>query len=328
MKTSIPCYRPRPIGSVEALGRALRTSPDVLRALAARSDSLYRVAKRILKPDGSERITYEALGPLKLVHKRILDILRRVDFPSYLMGGISNQGCIRGYIENANRHAGSAILIREDITNFFPSISMDQVRRAFLHVCKFAPVVSQLLADLCTRAGVMPQGAAPSTYLANLVLYDGEPHVAAELSFLKLTYSRFVDDITVSSGIVLPKAIVELAVGRIRALVEREGFKVNRGKQSISGRGTHHTVHRLNVSGPCATLPLQERKNIRASVKQLEIRAAAGRDMEAFYPDWQRAMGRVGRFQTLHPAAGHKLKIRLRLIRAGLVLQESASLPR
>jgi hypothetical protein len=111
MKTSIPCYRPRPIGSVEALGRALRTSPEVLRALAARSDSLYRVAKRIRKPDGSERITYEALGPLKLVHKRILD-LRRVDFPSYLMGGISNQGCIRGYIENANRHAGSAILIR------------------------------------------------------------------------------------------------------------------------------------------------------------------------------------------------------------------------
>jgi hypothetical protein len=327
MKTSIPCYRPRPIGSVEALGRALRTSPEVLRALAARSDSLYRVAKRIRKPDGSERITYEAVGPLKPVHQRILDILRRVDFPSYLMGGISNQGCARGYIENANRHAGSAMLIREDITNFFPSVSIDQVRRVFMHVCKFAPVVAQLQADLCTRAGVMPQGAAPSTYLANLVLYNAEPHVAAELSFLKLTYSRFIDDITVSSGIEMPKATVDLAVGRVRALVEREGFKVNRGKQSISGRGTHHTVHSLNVSGPRATLPLEERRNIRASVKQLEMRAVVGHDMESFFQDWQRAMGRVGRYQALHPAAGHKLKMRLRLVRAGLVIQDSASLP-
>lgn len=328
MNISNPCYRFRPVGSVEALGRALRTSPEVLRALAARSGSLYRVAKRIRKPDGSERITYEARGSLKLVHKRILDMLRRVDFPPYLMGGISSQGYVRGYIENAQRHAGSAILIREDITNFFPSVTTDQVRRVFLHVCKFPPVVAQLLADLCTRAGVMPQGAAPSTYLANLVFYVGEPAVARELESLNLTYSRFIDDITVSSGVVLPKATVELAVGRVRALVEREGFKVNRAKQSIAGRGTHHTVHRLNVSGSHATLPLDERKNIRASVRQLEMRAAGGHDMENFYPDWQRTMGRVGRLQALHPAPGRKLKLRLRLVRAALMLQESSSLPR
>lgn len=327
MNISSPYYRFRPIGSVEALGRALRTSPEALRALAARSGSLYRVAKRIRKPDGSERVTYEALGPLKLAHKRILDILRRVEFPSYLMGGISNQGCTRGYIENAHRHAGSAILIQEDIANFFPSVSVDQVRRIFLHVCRFPPVVAQLLAELCTRAGAIPQGAAPSTHLANLVLYDEELCVASELAALNLTYSRFIDDITVSSSVELPKSTVELVVGRVRALVEREGFKVNRAKQSVSGRGTHHSVHRLNVSGARATLPLKERKNIRASVKQLENRAAAGRDMESFYQDWQRAMGRVGRFQSLHPVAGQVLKMRLRLVRASLVLQESAALP-
>jgi hypothetical protein len=38
----------------------------------------------------------------------------------------------------------------------------------------------------------------------------------------------------------------------------------------------------------------------------------------------QREMRRVDRFQPLHPAAARKLKIRLRLVRAGLVLQESA----
>jgi hypothetical protein len=327
MKISTPSYRLRPIGSVQALGRALRLSPEVLCALAARSDRLYRVAKRIPKPDGSERITYEALGPLKLVQNRILQLLQQVDYPSYLMGGIANQGCVRGYIENAHRHAGSAILIREDITNFFPSVSIAQVRRVFLHVFRYTPVVAQLLSKLCTRAGVMPQGAAPSTYLANLVLYTGEPSVAAELESLNLIYSRFIDDITVSSAVELPKATVQLAVGRVRALVEREGFKVNRGKQSVSGRGALLTVHHLNVSASYATLPLKERKNIRASVRQLELRAAAGRDMDSFYQDWQRAMGRVGRYQSLHPTAGQKLKTRLRLLRAGLALQESATAP-
>ncbi len=316
MTRSAPCYNRRPIGTVSALGRALQVAPSELIALAQRADKLYRVARVIEKDDGSKRVTYEALGPLKSLQKRILGkILREVDFPVYLMGGIAHRGAERGYIPNAHRHAGAAILIREDITNFFPSVTAEQIRRVFLHVFKFPRDVATLLARLCTRRGFLPQGAAPSTYLANLVLYGAEPDVQTKFAAAGVAYTRFIDDITVSSAEPLPKDIVSDVVGTIRALVEREGFKVNRRKQAILGRGAHRTVHNLNVNGQRATLPQPERKKIRAAVFDLERAAIAGYPRQEFLQDWQRAMGRVSRLQALHPIQGSALKHRLRIAR-------------
>jgi hypothetical protein len=327
MTANVPFYKRRPIGSIEALARALGSSPDTLRALADQADGQYRVAKRIRKPNGSERVVYEAREPLKSLQRRILEVMRDVDYPAYLMGGIPTGSCIRGYIENADQHAGSTVLIQEDISNFFPNVTIGQVRRVFLHVFRFPPGVSNLMAKLCTRQGALTQGASPSTYLANLILFSSEPIVEKALRNRGLLYSRFVDDINVSATIPMPTDVVQLAVDDARALVERAGFKLNRTKQGIAGRGTHRTIHGLNVTSSRATLSNAERRNIRASVRQLEHRVAEGGDTDTFYKDWQRAMGRVGRLQAIHPAAGRQLKVRLRLVRASVILQESRSFP-
>jgi hypothetical protein len=323
MTANAACYRHRPIGSIEALARCLRTTADALEAVAGDSDRLYRVADRITKADGSQRVVYEAREPLKSLQGRILDIFRQVEYPAYLMGGLPNRGCIRGYIENAHRHAGAALLIQEDITNFFPSVTMGHVRRVFLHVFKFPPAVATLLAKLCTRRGSLTQGASPSSYLANLVLYQAEPALVANLEAVGLCYSRLIDDITVSSVQPAVRHTVKEAVESVRGLVERQGFRVNRTKQEVGRRGPHRRIHHLNVASARATLTQEERKNIRASVRELERRADAGGDCESFYRDWQRAMGRAGRLVALHPTEGGKLKLRLRLVRARMVLQDS-----
>ena len=57
----------------------------------------------MLKKDGTIRICYDAKPPLKAMQARIKClILKRVTYPSYLMGGLSE----RDYVRNAKVHAG------------------------------------------------------------------------------------------------------------------------------------------------------------------------------------------------------------------------------
>ena len=57
--------------TLQALHVPLGLPASDLLALAERADGLYRVAKRITKPDGSIRIAYHTLDPLKGVHRRV-----------------------------------------------------------------------------------------------------------------------------------------------------------------------------------------------------------------------------------------------------------------
>ncbi|MFO7073996.1 RNA-directed DNA polymerase, partial [Pseudomonas aeruginosa] len=87
--TSAPSYSQHRIGTLNSLRLPLGLSVDELLSLAQRADGLYRVAKSIAKPDGSIRNTYDALAPLKAVHRRIKSqILDHVVYPAYLTGSI------------------------------------------------------------------------------------------------------------------------------------------------------------------------------------------------------------------------------------------------
>jgi hypothetical protein len=311
MTLNAPSYNRRPIGSVVALARALNTTAAHLEVVTARADSLYRLAQVIRKPDGRERRVYQALEPLNSLQLRILQtLLKPVDYPNYLMGGISDPTGIRGYVRNAQRHAGSAVLISEDASEFFPSITRSQVIGIFQHAFHFPPGVAALLSRLCTRDGELPQGASPSTYLANLVLHRKEPQVVASLEQGGFRYGRFVDDILVSSPQTVSPEDLQRAVSQVRGLLEQEGFRPNRRKQEIKSRGQRRTAHNLNVDGPRATVPKAERKNIRAAVVQLERRALAGSEA-AFDKDLRRTVGRVSCLHALHPQQAATLKLRL-----------------
>lgn len=84
----------------------------------------YRLAKPITKPDGSIRQPFDALEPLKEVHRRIKDqIFAKVIFPYYL----SRRSKRQDYRVNAKLHAGARIIICEDVEGFFPATSSEVV---------------------------------------------------------------------------------------------------------------------------------------------------------------------------------------------------------
>ena len=313
-----PSYRQRPIGSIAALACELRIGLGESHQLIERSDTLYRLVCRKPKKQGGYREIREALEPLKTIQKRIVvRVFGSVAYPDYLMGGIKDPEHKRGYIRSASLHAGAAILVGEDIADFFPSISTTNVHGVFQHVFHFRPDVAGALARLCTRRGEVPQGASTSTAIANLVLFQQEPQIVEQLSRLGCRYSRFVDDVNVSSLAAMSGEDTAVVVQAVRGLFERSGFTPKRTKQGIFRPGRPMQVHNLNVNER-ASIPAAERKRIRTKVFQLEQRLRESDFSRDFMKDLDRATSHASRVRVLHPHEGQLLLVRIRTVRAGL----------
>lgn len=308
MNLKRPFYKGRPIGSVGALSRALGVPETTLASVALAVDTLYRGPIVVRKAGRKPRETYDALPALKKLQKRILDrILRQVRFPDYLLGGI--KGC--SYISNAARHSRSKVLLGEDIDSFYPSISERRVQLIFQDVFRFPPLISAALARLCTREGLLVQGGVASTDLANLALYRTEPELEETARKRGLRYSRFVDDIHVSSVRTRPEGEVQSFMAIMRRTLEREGFRPKRSKQFVAIAGRPMRVHGLNVNSTPSTPPVA-RQRLRNEVFLLEKWAEMESWGEALERSFLRVSSKVGHLKQTNPGDARRLQIRLK----------------
>jgi hypothetical protein len=289
--------------------------------LAANASNLYRRANPIVKPDGSIRQPYDALRPLKRVHERLkFRVFAHVSFPDYLTGSLKGKDAIK----NASLHAGAKIVVCEDIKDFFPSVTVDAVYSIWQGFFNFAPEVARLLATLCTKDGVLPQGAITSSYLANLVFWEQEWRLYEDLKGRGITYSRYVDDVTVSSREGLNREQLTECIGKVYGLMAANGLRPKRKKQEIQRAHAPMKATKLMVNRRAA-LSLRERKAIRAAVHQLELEVAQASTPMELMAKLSSVSGRVARLAQLHVAQGSVLKDRIRVLRAQIkVLTTSA----
>ncbi len=312
-----PTYSRAVIGSLQSLGAALGLEEAALLDLAARAGDLYRPVPP--KP-GSNRETFDARGLLKVVHGRIkTGILENVIFPGYITG--STKG--KDYKENARLHSGKYIIICEDVKGFFPSVNAEAVYAVWRGFFKFSPRVSRVLTDLTTKDGSIPQGAIPSSYLANLVLWQHEPLLHAKFSARGLTYSRYVDDMVVSSGHPLKRPEITQVVAEVYGMLSKIGLRAGRHKHEIFTASQRMIVTKLMVNARPA-LQVEKRSAVRAAVFQLEQAV----EREIITMEMVHAVNklghRVGQLSRFHPSEGAGLKVRLRAMRA---LMEARGLP-
>lgn len=260
-----PC---KPIATLEALAKVLAVSEQELKRVAWRADSMYRY---VPPKDGSTRETYDAHGPLKKIQDKIkMRILRRVVFPTYLHGSIYDKDNPRNCIRNAEIHCNAETVITEDASKFFPSISRDVVRRIWQHFFRFPPEVAECLTQLTTRYGRLVQGAKTSSGLANLAFWDIEPRLVAEVQASGLRYSRYVDDINISSTRRLNNAEVGPLIASLVNMLGARGCRINRDKHSIKHCGRSLRVNNLSVDGDSPKPNKKARVKVRAAVSQLE----------------------------------------------------------
>lgn len=306
-----PFYCRRRISNMAALSKALNTSLDELNSLARRADQMYRLASSLTKPDGSVRQTWDAYEPLKKVQRSIrCNILDNVVYPAYLTGSL--KGC--DYKVNASLHIGAKIVINEDITCFFPSTSAAIVQKIWRNFFGFGKEVAECLTRLTTRQEELPQGAITSSFLANLAFWKDEPALQASLRARGLIYSRYVDDIAVSSVNFLDNSAKSAVIACVYGMLFRHGYRPKRTKHEIKTSGERMEVTRLSVNSKPG-LSASRQSQIRSAVSHLEQAFLRGEIIEFGKGLYAQTLGQVHLLARFHPGKAEKLKQRLRALK-------------
>jgi hypothetical protein len=311
LQTKIPS-----IANTASLASLLEITEQELFYIADNVTEFYKPGAVKRKKNGEPRPTHDAKPVLKQIHARIKNrILKQAIYPYYMLGGISDPENPRSCKAHAQIHAGKKILMSEDIANFYPSTSYEVVEKVWKYYFKFGETVSQLLTKLTTFNCELPQGWKTSGYIANLTLLSKEAELVKTFEDKGLSYSRFIDDITVSSPYFLTSEDKQFIVSNIYTMLFSCGYKPKRTKHEIVSREAPMLVTSLNVNTKKPTVPSSLRRNIRTMVHQLECEySARGRTFQ-FYKQWLSVYGKVNRVKSFHMSEGSKLQDRMRRIK-------------
>lgn len=249
---------------IEELARRLGTAPDALRNV--------RIAYRefvIPKRSGGTRPISapdpELMQVQRLIHRRLL--LRLKTHPAAT--GFQRNHSI---VTNAAFHAGRAVVLSMDIKDFFGRTSSDRIRKYF-RFAGWNKETANLLTDLCTYRGGLPQGAPTSPRLSNLVNCRLDARITALAERRGARYTRYADDLTFSFESDDSDAIHEL-IRAVKLVLQDEGYEIHhRRKLRIRRRHQRQFVTGLVVNEQPA-LPRTTRRKLRA----IEHAAAQGRE--------------------------------------------------
>ena len=274
----------RPAQLAELLGLSI---PE-LRWLSFHRDVATRVHYRrftIAKRDGSERPIWEPLPKLKAAQHWILrNIVEHLLIHGAAHGFVPG----RSIATNASIHTGSKLILKMDLRNFFPTVTLPRVRGVF-RKAGYREQVATLLALLCTESEreiierngkklfvslgprSLPQGAPTSPGLTNVVCLRMDRRLTGLAKEFGWRYSRYADDLTFSLPSSRRKAPkVGALLGCATRVVEAEGFKVNSRKTRVARVGGQQKVTGLVVNGKSNPRVSRERiRAIRAAIHNL-----------------------------------------------------------
>ena len=306
-----PYYPHDAIASTEKLALTLGVHPKVLLAISNRVDDSYTEYELA----GKNRTVYEPKYELKKIQKRINSrILEKVEFPEYLQGGISAE-IKRDYVENAKIHARANTLISLDIKKFYTNIKSEQVLRVFKYFFKFPDEVSELLTQLTTYKGKVPQGGCTSSYIANLVFFNSEYRLVSAFRGKKIKYSRLLDDVTLSTLRNLNADECTKVIQEVVGMFTKHDLKLNTSKTKVEYRGKSDKgfqVTGLWVEHKTPKLRKKERRYIRQLVFNCELKYGLEKTTSEYHALWNKTSGKVAKLTRLNHPQDKQLRRRLK----------------
>ena len=314
-----PKYLHRPIGSIRALALKLGESESSLRTIAQNADRFYIQNPPEVKPDGRLRIHYTVKSKLKVIQERIKsNIFYAVYFPEYLQGSIkSSERIKRGYDNDASLHIGARLVISEDVSDFFPSITSEIIYMIWKDFFRFPSEVSEILTMLTTYEGALVQGSSTSSYLANLLFWDVEHRLVEELSKNGFTYTRYVDDLTISTKSSNTTNLQKSEIlSKVIRMLKSKGVNINRKKHLIAHANKRMTVHNLTINSNHPSVGKKKKKQIRLEVYNLnKLAQVTKRRTTSYRHQFQSVSGKVENLRKFHPALADKLATQLNELR-------------
>ncbi|MFK8078262.1 MAG: reverse transcriptase family protein [Granulosicoccus sp.] len=196
------------------------------------------------KRSGGMRLIEQPKVELKRIQRRINElILNNLDTHAAAHGFCRGRNCV----SHASNHVGKRYLITYDIADCFHSIDWPVIKNVFRRI-GYSEQVSFYLAALCshrvqldykslrqfTRAQRsrliqrhLPQGAPTSPALANAALHQLDVRLTGLANSLEMDYSRYADDIAMSSNVHRDWRFLESLIGGICL---EEGVSLNHRK--------------------------------------------------------------------------------------------------
>jgi hypothetical protein len=237
----------------------------------------------------------------------------------------------RSAITNAQLHCSREVVVKFDLSDFFPSVPAARVCRLFRTI-GYPDAVSRLLTGLCTtrlpsdvwgarpnpaadgsdRATWLrfserhlPQGAPTSPALANLTAHRLDRRLAGLAGRLDATYTRYADDLTFSGDATLARRAKRLA-HLVAVVAGEEDFELNFRKTCVMRRTARQMVTGVVVNAR-PNLRRAEFDRLKAILTNCVRRGSAGQNRDR-HPDFRAHLaGKVAHLAAVNPTRGRKL---------------------
>lgn len=313
-----PYYPFRPISSISILAKTLGIHEKMLLNLANKVDDSY--TEFLINVKNKDRTVYEPKHDLKRLQKRINHrIFEKVEYPSYLQGGIKDHDNKRDYVENANTHCKNDpnIIISLDIKSFYDNIRPEFVFDIYKYFFKFPDDVSSLLTRLTTFRNKVPQGACTSSYLANLVFFNAEYSLVSKFRSRKICYTRLLDDVTLSSHTIPTEENVSSSIKEVVAMFRKYNLKQNNKKTKVEIQKNAKNSFKITGLWVGHTVPKtsrQERRYVRLLVKICEKKFLDDKYCLEYHAFWNKTSGLVAKLTRLNQSNHKALRERLSAI--------------
>ena len=303
--------------------RACTTSEDRRQLL---SHYTYRV---LAKDQGSVRLIEAPKPRLKAIQTRILSgILESIPIHSAVHGFVRGRS-IQSF---AAPHVGKSVVLRLDLTDFFPSINRARVQAVF-RMAGYPEPVADILGCLCTNVAPrriwnqpgllldsnqmsaarqlyepphLPQGAPTSPAISNICAYRVDCRLAGLARSAGVTYTRYADDLAFSGEEAFGSSAERFA-HHVAAILLEAGFRVHHRKTRLMRRGVRQSLaglvvnHHLNV-------PRCDVDRLKAILTNCVRHGPESQNHEGHPAFRLHLEGRVGFVETVNPAAGARLR--------------------
>jgi retron-type reverse transcriptase len=237
----------------------------------------------------------------------------------------------RSILTNAAQHCSQSIVLRFDLTDFFPSITSARIFRIFRTI-GYPAAVARLLMGLCTtslpadvwdarplaRLGAdfqarqrlitrhIPQGAPTSPALANLAATRLDRRLATLARKIGANYTRYADDLIFSGGHSLARTSKRLAT-LVAVIANDEGFTLNHRKTRMMRAGVRQQVTGVVVNAK-PNLRRADYDRLKAILTNCIRQGPISQNREKLPRFREHLAGKIAHLASIHPARGEKLR--------------------
>ncbi len=144
----------------------------------------------------------EKSSPLwRLQSQLLLGFLAKQELPVCVKGFRKGES----YLSYLSEHVGARYFLRIDISSFFPSVTSSTIKNELSRLinCSSEEEKTKLLdliCDITTLNGSLPQGACTSPALSNLVMARIDQRITKYCQVFSVRYTRYADDLLFSSS--------------------------------------------------------------------------------------------------------------------------------